>query len=323
LQFVPKVDAARRSLISAVLAGSGIGLGLGALFLAAGMAGRVADHAHEQRIAEAAQRGYAGSYLEARGPALRIGLERYGFQEAPDARLFMLRHDKGREKVAAKARKRADLECLTQAVYYEARGESPRGQYAVAQVVMNRVKHPAFPKSVCAVVFQGAGHRGCQFSFACDGSMRRGHESDAWGRARKVATRALAGAALADIGSATHFHTTAVSPIWAPHMLRVSQVGMHVFYRFSPRKLHAAPGLPPLPGVEAAVLTSGPVTDIPTLTLTPASEKSIEASLEPVSASADGKAKADPKAKPAAAPAATPAEAALLTPVQAATAAAS
>ncbi|WP_293473626.1 cell wall hydrolase, partial [Phenylobacterium sp.] len=188
-----------------------MGLGLGALFLAAGMAGHVADYAHEQRIAEAAQRGYAGSYLEAQGRGLRLGLERYGFQEAPDARLFMLRHEGGRGKVAAKARKRADLECLTQAVYYEARGESSRGQYAVAQVVMNRVKHPAFPKSVCAVVFQGAGHRGCQFSFACDGSMRRGREGQAWDRARAVATRALAGAALADIGSATHFHTTAVA----------------------------------------------------------------------------------------------------------------
>ncbi|MBX3484958.1 MAG: cell wall hydrolase [Phenylobacterium sp.] len=292
------------------------------------MAGHVADYAHEQRIAEAAQRGYAGSYLEAQGQGLRLGLEHYGFQEGEDARLFMLRHDGGREKVAAKARRRADLECLTQAVYYEARGESSRGQYAVAQVVMNRVKHPAFPKSVCAVVFQGAGHRGCQFSFACDGSMRRGqegrrgHESEAWDRARAVATRTLAGAALADIGSATHFHTAAVAPMWAPHMLRVSQVGMHVFYRFSPHKLRAVPGLSPLPGVETAVLTSGPADAVPELRIPPATvEKAIEASLEPASA-ADAKAtKVDTKAKPAAvapAPAPAPAEAAMLAPAQAA-----
>jgi hypothetical protein len=153
--------------------------------------------------------------------------------------------------------------------------------------------------------------------------MRRGHESDAWDRARKVATRALAGAALADIGSATHFHTTQVAPMWAPHMLRVSQVGMHVFYRFSPRKLRAAPGLPSLPGVENAVLTSGSADAIPELRLpSPVIEKAIEASLEPASATDPKVAKpVDAKAKAVPAPAA--AEAAQLSPVQAATAAAS
>lgn len=300
MQFGTQARAERRTLFSAVLAGSGIGLGLGAFYLAVGMAGHAADYAHGQRIAEAATRGYAGSYLESQGRGLRVGLERYGFQEAPDARPFGVRVD--REKGATKAHRRADLECLTEAVYYEARGESARGQYAVAQVVMNRVKHPAFPKTVCAVVFQGAGHRGCQFSFACDGSMRRGHEAEAWQRARRVATRALAGAALADIGSATHFHTTAVAPIWAPQMLRVSQVGMHVFYRFSPRKLRNAPILP---GVEQAVLTSGSAADIPTLTITPAVEKAIETSLEAAAPAAEANAK--PAAAAASAPEAGPA----------------
>ncbi|WP_309604464.1 cell wall hydrolase, partial [Phenylobacterium sp.] len=128
-----------------------------------------------------------------------------------------------------------ELDCLTQAVYFEARGETPRGQAAVAQVVLNRVKHPAFPKTVCAVVFQGAATHGCQFSFACDGSMRRGREAGAWDRARRIASRALSGAVAADIGSATHFHTTGVAPGWGPRMLRVTQVGLHVFYRFNPR----------------------------------------------------------------------------------------
>jgi spore germination cell wall hydrolase CwlJ-like protein len=126
-----------------------------------------------------------------------------------------------------------ELECLADAVYYEARGETPSGQAAVAQVVMNRVRHPAFPKSICGVVFQGAVNRtGCQFSFACDGSMRRARDVGAWARARKVASRTLAGTIQSEVGSATHFHTINVSPGWGPRLLRVAQVGMHIFYRF-------------------------------------------------------------------------------------------
>lgn len=126
-----------------------------------------------------------------------------------------------------------ELECLADAVYYEARGETPSGQAAVAQVVMNRVRHPAFPKSICGVVFQGAYNRtGCQFSFACDGSMRRARDVGAWARARKVAARTLAGTIQSEVGSATHFHTINVSPGWGPRLLRVAQVGMHIFYRF-------------------------------------------------------------------------------------------
>jgi len=126
-----------------------------------------------------------------------------------------------------------ELECLADAVYYEARGETPSGQAAVAQVVMNRVRHPAFPKSICGVVFQGAYNRtGCQFSFACDGSMRRARDIGAWARARKVASRTLAGDGSSVVGSATHFHTTNVSPGWGPRLMRVAQVGMHIFYRF-------------------------------------------------------------------------------------------
>lgn len=129
-----------------------------------------------------------------------------------------------------------DLECLTQAVYYEARGEGRDGQRAVAQVVINRARHPAFPKTVCAVVFQGAGRRtGCQFSFTCDGSMRRGVNQGAWNRARQVASEALSGSVYAPVGNATHFHTTGVSPRWRTSLIRVGQVGDHVFYRFGGR----------------------------------------------------------------------------------------
>lgn len=134
-----------------------------------------------------------------------------------------------------------DLECLTQAVYYEARGETPAGQAAVAQVVLNRARHPAFPKTVCGVVFQGAYGRGaCQFSFACDGSTRKRREPGAWARAERVATKALSGDVMNTVGTATHFHTINVSPGWGPRLIRVGQVGLHIFYRFGGRV--GAPG---------------------------------------------------------------------------------
>ncbi len=129
-----------------------------------------------------------------------------------------------------------DLECLTQAAYYEARGEGRDGMRAVTQVVLNRVRHPAFPKSVCGVVFQGAGRRtGCQFSFTCDGSMRGAVNRVAWNRAREVASSALSGSVFGAVGNATFFHTTAVSPGWRNAMVRVGQVGDHLFYRFGGR----------------------------------------------------------------------------------------
>jgi hypothetical protein len=211
------------------------------------------------------------------------------------------------KKAVAKVKRRTDLECLTDAVYYEARGEDRGGQYAVAQVVLNRVKHPAFPKTVCGVVFQGAGHAGCQFSFACDGSMRHGREAAAWERARHVAARALAGVVVANIGKATHFHTIGVSPFWASSMLRVAQVGEHVFYRFSPTKAHPAPpGLP----VEDVILASSGPEQVPALRLEQALvEKAVEVSLTPASpepkpvASAPAQVAPPSKAVAAAAPA--------------------
>lgn len=304
--FSTKVRAAWRAPLGAVFTGAGFGLGLGALFLAAGMSGHAADHARARQMAEAASVGYAGSYLEAGSQGLRFGLERYALRAGSDAEPSAARFadDRG----ASKTRQRADLECLTEAVYYEARGESARGQAAVAQVVMNRVKHPAFPKSVCAVVFQGAG-RTCQFSFACDGSMKRRRESVAWNRARDIAGRALSGALRAEIGSATHFHTTAVSPAWAPQMLRVANVGTHVFYRFSPYRLRNVPAAQP--AVEHAVLTGGAGDQIPELRLMSAMavEKTVAETLEPVPAAPATSAKPIPSANPAA----KPADSALLT----------
>ena len=124
------------------------------------------------------------------------------------------------------------LECLTAAIYYEARSEPIEGQRAVAQVVLNRVRNPAFPASVCGVVYQGSQRStGCQFTFTCDGSLLAPRDPLAWGRARQIALQALAGAVYAPVGAATYYHTTAVSPWWAPSLTKLGQIGAHIFYR--------------------------------------------------------------------------------------------
>jgi hypothetical protein len=128
----------------------------------------------------------------------------------------------------------ASLNCLTAAVYYEARSESLEGQRAVAQVVLNRVRHPAFPKSVCGVVYQGSKRRtGCQFSFTCDGSLASRREPAAWLKARKVAAAALAGSVYGPAGLATHYHASYVHPWWAASLTKAVTVGSHIFYRWS------------------------------------------------------------------------------------------
>ncbi|MFT3977299.1 MAG: cell wall hydrolase [Sphingomonas bacterium] len=125
------------------------------------------------------------------------------------------------------------LDCLTQAVYYEARSEPVDGERAVAQVVLNRVRDRAFPKSVCGVVYQGSNRRtGCQFTFTCDGSLLRPREPGAWERAREVAAAALAGEVYAPVGSATHYHANYVQPWWASSLTRIGAVGSHIFYRW-------------------------------------------------------------------------------------------
>lgn len=127
-------------------------------------------------------------------------------------------------------------ECLTAAVYYEARSEGEAGQRAVAQVVLNRVRHYAFPGSICGVVFQGARRRsGCQFSFTCDGSMKAERDPLAWEFAEQIAADALAGYVYAPVGHATHYHTRAVSPFWAPTLQPVTSLGSHRFYRWRGR----------------------------------------------------------------------------------------
>jgi hypothetical protein len=125
------------------------------------------------------------------------------------------------------------LDCLASALYYEARSQTDDGERAVAQVVLNRVRDPAFPKSVCGVVYQGSTRRtGCQFSFTCDGSMATPPRIREWQRAISIASAALAGAVFAPVGSATFYHANYVLPWWAASMTRVTQIGAHIFYRW-------------------------------------------------------------------------------------------
>jgi spore germination cell wall hydrolase CwlJ-like protein len=125
------------------------------------------------------------------------------------------------------------LQCLAEAIYYEARSEPEEGQRAVAQVVLNRVRHPAYPGSVCGVVYQGPMRAGggCQFTFTCDGSMRFSPFGADWLRARRLAAEALAGKVEASVGLATHYHTHQVLPAWATRLAKIAIIGNHNFYR--------------------------------------------------------------------------------------------
>ena len=128
--------------------------------------------------------------------------------------------------------RRRALLCMTQAVYYEAGFESLEGRRAVAQVVINRLRHPAFPKSVCGVVYQGARDPVCQFSFVCDGSLYRRPALQAWKEAEQVAAAALDGFVDRSVGAATHYHADYVAPYWAPRLAKIVQIGAHIFYRW-------------------------------------------------------------------------------------------
>ncbi|MHA6723776.1 cell wall hydrolase [Sphingomonas sp. RS2018] len=125
----------------------------------------------------------------------------------------------------------AALDCMTKAVYYEAASESDRGERAVAQVVLNRMRSPIFPHTVCGVVFQGSERvTGCQFSFTCDGSLRRRPSEAGWLRARRIAAAALAGWVEPSVGLATHYHANYVVPYWADSLDKAATIGAHIFY---------------------------------------------------------------------------------------------
>lgn len=123
--------------------------------------------------------------------------------------------------------------CLATGIYFESRGESARGQAAVAQVILNRVRNPAYPNTICGVVFQNKDWTNrCQFSFACDRIKDRVRNKKLWNLATQIARETTAGRIwLAEVGSATHYHASYVRPKWARAMTKVGKIGLHIFYR--------------------------------------------------------------------------------------------
>ena len=180
------------------------------------------------------------------GSAARVHIDTYGETDASSAERVTLPPRQPFQNVS-----KEDLRCLALAIYFEARGESIDGQWAVGDVVLNRVHSKSYPDSVCGVVWQGAPRQGkpdrlfrCQFSFACDGLSDTPRNTTAWeqamGIAREMLHRGMRGSLHDNV---LYYHAEYVSPAWAGAMLQVAQIGKHVFYideRRRPKK--ATPG---------------------------------------------------------------------------------
>ncbi|WP_293575802.1 cell wall hydrolase [Phaeobacter sp.] len=122
--------------------------------------------------------------------------------------------------------------CLAEALYFEARGETVKGQFAVAEVIMNRVKSSQFPNTLCSVINQGTGRKyQCQFSYTCDGHEEVIREKTAYERVSKVARLVIDGAKTGLTDGATYYHTTAVRPRWSKSFTKTTRIGVHLFYR--------------------------------------------------------------------------------------------
>jgi hypothetical protein len=161
-------------------------------------------------------------------PAIAPGALAYARETTP-ATAFDRLVDKGGKAVSEK-----ELWCMATAIYFEARSESYRGQIAVGQVVMNRLAHKIYPKTICNVVFQNQHMRNaCQFSFACDGIPERVTEQKAWAQAEEIAKGVINGTLYETaVGKSTHYHATYVYPHWAPKLKKNTKIGLHVFYQF-------------------------------------------------------------------------------------------
>ncbi len=147
-------------------------------------------------------------------------------------RSFKLKRGEKQQVIAARRVRLAEENCLARALYFEARSETELGQLAVAKVILNRVKDPDFPKSICGVVYQGSGRRNsCQFSFACDGLPDDVKQPGAWANSKRIALKAIAGdQSIRAVGAATNYHADYVNPKWAKSMKRLIKIGHHIFY---------------------------------------------------------------------------------------------
>src|SRR5215467_9164061 len=152
--------------------------------------------------------------------------EEIAYHPTPDGLNFRY---KGESQAEFEARERR---CLATAIYFEARGEPLRGQIAVGQVILNRVRSPMFPQTICGVVYQGQMHPGCQFSFACDGRTDVPRPDARWDLAQKLAKRITAGEVwLPEVGYSTYYHADYVSPQWKSAMNKIDSIGRHIFYK--------------------------------------------------------------------------------------------
>jgi len=145
---------------------------------------------------------------------------------------FKLKRNEKQKVVAERRIRLAEENCLAKAVYFEARSESELGQLAVAKVILNRVKDPNYPKTICCVVYQGSDRRNSgQFSFACDGVADDVKNQAAWDHSKLIAQKAIAGdQTIRIIGAATNYHADYVSPKWAKDMRKLIKIGRHIFY---------------------------------------------------------------------------------------------
>lgn len=160
-------------------------------------------------------------------PEARLGWLRDGRQ--PRERVTLASANPSAMKVQPSG---ADWHCLAEALYFEARGETPKGQLAVAEVILNRVDSAKFPDSVCAVINQGTGRKyGCQFTYTCDGIDEAINEPAAWEQVGRVASMMLQGAPRTLTNGATHYHTDQVRPTWSRAFPRTATIGEHHFYR--------------------------------------------------------------------------------------------
>ena len=159
-----------------------------------------------------------------------MALDSFDTGPAPDRGFQVLRYDAAWLAALPYATGDAQWDCLRTAIYFEARGEPVAGQFAVAEVILNRVDAPEFPKSVCGVV-NAKGKGACAFSYVCDGMADKMTDPDARATAGKIARLMLDGAPRGLTMGATYFHTRSVRPDWARHYDRTAQIGEHLFYR--------------------------------------------------------------------------------------------
>jgi len=172
-----------------------------------------------------------GSALTYR-PAITPSTEHIAVKPAPAVNVIDARAEQDR----VLTRLLDEHRCLSEALYYEARGEGREGQQAVAEVVFHRMNNGNYGHSICAVVYEGAGHPGCQFSFTCNGELAHRREEAAWRQSEQLAAEILTGEVRLKnaTGGALNYHAVSVSPDWAPTLEKTTQIGNHIFYRGAP-----------------------------------------------------------------------------------------